>query len=127
VNDPNELALLPEVISEVELGEPRDYHEFFWDDTRDPNFGRSVDYHLGIHTQVCRFNGRGEHIVMAKDCPHFVESDEEGKKVIPNWTAQMMNENLWKCKDCGNVWHTTSPALIQMCPNCGSMRTGPVG
>jgi hypothetical protein len=91
VNDPNELAELPEVKREVILEEPRDYHEFFWDDTRNPNFGKSADSHWGIQTQVCRFNGKGEHTVMAKDCPHFEIEDEEGSKIQDGWTVQWKN------------------------------------
>lgn len=91
VNDPNELAELPARITDVELEEPRDYHEFFWDDTRNPNYGRGADNHWGIHTQVCRFNERGEHIGMAQDCPHFDIADEEGKKIQEGWTVQWQN------------------------------------
>ena len=101
VNDPSQLAQLPEVKKEVEFEEPRDYHEFFGDDQakpfylpprptvrseRLPNFGEEP---ARIHTQVCRFNERGEHVSMAKDCPHFDGDDEMGKKIVQGWTAQV--------------------------------------
>lgn len=89
MNDPNDLAQLPTVKQDIELEEPRDYHEFFWDDARNPNYGKSPDSHWGIHTQVCRFNERGEHVVIARDCPHYDQSNEEGPQIQKGWTAQV--------------------------------------
>lgn len=88
VNAPSELAELPQVKHEIEFEEPRDYHEFFYDDARNPNYGKHADSHWGIHTQVCRFNERGEHVSMAKDCPHFDIADEEGPQIQKGWTVQ---------------------------------------
>lgn len=90
LQDPHDKALLPELESaslEDLLEEPRDYHEFFWDDTP-LDSGRQIGYHHPIHAQVCRFNGRGEHIVMARNCPHFEMEDQEGKTIQKGWTAQ---------------------------------------
>jgi hypothetical protein len=88
VNDPSDLALLPEVKQDIILEEPRDYHEFFYDD-QPPHSRRFSEDHRGIYTQICRFDQEGNHVTMAKDCPHFVQSDEEGQKIQKGWTAQV--------------------------------------
>ena len=90
VNEPSELALLPELKEEIDFEEPRDYHEFFWDDQPgDP--GKYAAWHRGIHTQVCRFDPEGNHVTMARDCPHFELEDEEGKRIQEGWTVQWQN------------------------------------
>lgn len=88
VNDPSELALLPEMEEDLQLEEPRDYHEFFHDDLQGLNMSPTVGWQRGINTQVCRFNSSGEHIAMAEDCPHFDMEDELGKRIRPGWTVQ---------------------------------------
>lgn len=88
VNDPSELALLPELENtDLDLDEPEDYHDKFWEEYQ-PS-GRPVGYQPLIHTQVCRFNPKtGEHTQMAKDCPHFDTEDQEGQRINPSWTVQ---------------------------------------
>lgn len=88
VSDPHELAYLPEVKQEIEFAEPRDYHEFFYDDQQGLNLGTTTGDHLGIHTQICRFDSEGNHVYMAKDCPHFNIEDEMGKTIQQGWTVQ---------------------------------------
>jgi hypothetical protein len=86
VNDPSELALLPELVSDIPVEEPRDYHEFFWDEAVER--GRYASGYERAYTQVCRFDDNGEHITMAKDCPHFELEDETGKMIREGWTVQ---------------------------------------
>lgn len=90
VNDPSELALLPLPESQIyEDEEPRDYHEFFYDDQPPSNF-RQVGYPEYLHTEVtCHFNGQGEHTYMSPNCPHFDEYDQEGRRIRENWTVQI--------------------------------------
>jgi len=91
VNDPSELALLPEKISVVEEEEPRDYHEFFYDDIPAEG-GRYAGSPEMLYTEVtCHFNELGEHIYMSPKCPHFDMEDEEGRRVNPSWTVQSGN------------------------------------
>lgn len=87
VNDPNELATLPEVKREVAFEEPRDYHEFFFDDRPKPG-SKFAEDHWGIHSQVCRFDSEGNHVAMAHDCPHFDLEDEQGRRIQKGWTVQ---------------------------------------
>ncbi len=86
VNDPNELTLRPKLLVEVADEEPRDYHEFFWDEA--VQRGRHLSPERQPHTQVCRFDGAGEHVTMAKDCPHFEMEDEMGRRIATGWTVQ---------------------------------------
>jgi hypothetical protein len=88
VNDPFELTLEPTLEDKgMEFEEPRDYHEFFHDDRPAPgSYFASREY--GIQTQVCRFDSSGDHVTMAKDCPHFNAEDEEGKVIRKGWTVQ---------------------------------------
>lgn len=86
VNDPSEKALVPERFDEIADDEPRDYHEFFWDEGIQR--GRFVSWQPRIHTQVCRFDGNGGHVSMAQDCPHFEVEDEMGRNIPSNWTVQ---------------------------------------
>lgn len=87
VNDPHEKAALPEVVSDLEFEEARDYHEFFYDDLPQPG-GKYTGYHWGFHTDICRFDEQGRHTQMADNCPHFDLEDEEGKRILPGWTVQ---------------------------------------
>jgi hypothetical protein len=88
VNDPSELALLPEVEEDGLYAEPaRDYHEFFNDDRPMPG-QRHTGWNPPIQTQICRFNQYNEHTTMAEDCPHFNPSDEEGRIIRKGWTVQ---------------------------------------
>lgn len=66
--------------------EPRDYHEFFWEEAIER--GRHVQGRERLYTEVCRFDENGDHTVMAKNCPHFDSEDEEGKITRPGWTVQ---------------------------------------
>ena len=95
VNNPDEKAMLPELdkasIIEQLMEEPPDPREAFWEEASKVDSARSVDYHGAIHAQVCRFNSRGEHVIMARDCPHFETEDEEGKTIQKGWTAQIRN------------------------------------
>jgi hypothetical protein len=84
--DPFELAQPPELIKEEPEEEIRDYHDLFWEEAIER--GRYVSGDEFLHTQICRFNKDGEHITMAKDCPHFNIDDEEGKRIKPGWTVQ---------------------------------------
>lgn len=86
VNDPSELALPPKQISVVELEEPRDYHEFFWEEAIER--GRYTGRPDRGYTQVCRLDSHGEHVTMARDCPHFDLEDEMGRRINPGWTVQ---------------------------------------
>lgn len=87
MNDPFELTQAP-VIKEAEelFTEPRDYHEFFWDEAIER--GHHVQSNKRLHTQVCRFDEYGDHTVMARDCPHFNSDDEEGNIIRKGWTVQ---------------------------------------
>lgn len=88
VNDPSEKAHLPELEQSQELlEEPRHYRDFFWDD-QPLDTGRHVGYHRSLHTQVCRFDQEGNHLTIAKNCPHFDISDEEGRRIQKGWTVQ---------------------------------------
>jgi hypothetical protein len=88
INDPHELALLPEREQAQELfEEPRPYKDFFYDDHA-PASGRETGHVRGIHTQVCRFNQQGEHAYVADDCPHGSMEDEQGRIMPPGWTVQ---------------------------------------
>lgn len=67
--------------------EPRDYHEFFWDEAVER--GHHVDPRgKTLYTEICRFDQDGNHITMAKHCPHFDPEDEEGRKIRTGWTVQ---------------------------------------
>jgi hypothetical protein len=68
------------------LEEPRDPRESFWDEVKDE--GRYVGQKHRLYTQVCRFNQKGLHTVMAKNCPHFKGEDETGRSVRDGWTVQ---------------------------------------
>lgn len=93
VNDPVELAYPPVLEDKnIESEEPRDYHEFFYDDLP-YSFSRSVDHETGIHTDVCRFDDSGNHVLISGKCPHFDIEDEEGKIVKPGWTVQQNARN----------------------------------
>lgn len=88
INDPNELALLPEREQTEQLfDEPRPYKDFFYDDQAPPST-RETGYHRGIHTEVCRFNGKGEHTYIAEHCPHDNIEDEQGRVMPEGWTVQ---------------------------------------
>lgn len=94
VNDPFELTLEPKIEGwdqeEDENDEP-DYDEIFHSEFRHyPGIsGRS--YHAAV--DVCRFDEQGNHVVMAKNCVHFNEVDEEGPRVRPGWTIQMNRQS----------------------------------
>jgi len=87
VNDPWDKTL-PPVIEQAEdlFEEPRDYHEFFYDDLP-PSSNRELGYQHGLQSEVCRFKD-GKHITMAPNCPHFDEYDEMGRKIREGWVAQ---------------------------------------
>lgn len=89
VNDPSEKALLPTILVPEEelLAEPRDYHEFFYDDLPkyDPKFAGSP---YQPYTQVCVFDEEGNHTSMAHNCPHYDMEDETGRKIRGSWTVQ---------------------------------------
>lgn len=88
VNEPSEKAWLPEIEQSPELfDEPRHYSDFFYDD-QPLDSGPRVGYARGVHTQVCRLDGNGNHLTMAKDCPHFDGYDEEGRIIQKGWTVQ---------------------------------------
>ncbi len=87
INDPFELAEPPSLEeSEVYEDDPADYHDRFWDDVTPGN--RHVGYEVPIYIQVCRFDLDGNHTQMAKDCPHYDATDEEGPRIVPGWTVQ---------------------------------------
>jgi hypothetical protein len=87
INDPFELTHPPSLEdSEVYEDEPVDYHDRFWDDIS--LGGRQVGHEPPIYTQVCRFDTEGNHVEMARGCPHYDASDEEGPRVSPGWTVQ---------------------------------------
>lgn len=86
VNDPSELALLPELVSDIPVEAVRDYHEFFYDEAVER--GRYTSDYERAYTQVCRFDENGDHVMMAKDCPHFEAEDEMGKVIRKGWTVQ---------------------------------------
>lgn len=87
INDPYELMLEPQLISEIEFEEPRDYHEFFYDDLPEPG-SKYTEWHRGIHSSICVFDEHGQHVYMSDDCPHFESEDEEGKRIKQGWTVQ---------------------------------------
>lgn len=87
INDPFELAEPPSLEdSEVYEDEPEDYHDKFWEEFQ-PGV-RHVSYEPPIYTQVCRFDFEGNHVEMAKGCPHYDAVDEEGPRIVPGWTVQ---------------------------------------
>lgn len=87
VNDPFD-KMIPPALEQAEelLEEPRDYHEFFWDEAIER--GRHAQRMLGAQVQICRFDSSGNHLAMAKNCPHFDSDDEQGRKVRTDWTVQ---------------------------------------
>lgn len=87
INDPSELAMSPALISDIEIEEPRDYHDYFWDDQQ-LGSAKYADNSYGIHVQRCVFDDSGDHLYMAKDCPHFELEDEEGPRIQQGWTVQ---------------------------------------
>lgn len=86
--DPEQLMLKPRILEgELDVDEePRDYHEFFWDEAVER--GRQIGPSQRLHTQVCRFDQNGIHITMAAGCPHFEMEDETGRNIQRGWTAQ---------------------------------------
>lgn len=87
VDDPYALARQPELISDESLfREPRDYHEFFWDDQQMQET-RYAESDMGIHTDICVFRD-GHHVYMADGCPHFEPEDEQGRIIRQGWTVQ---------------------------------------
>lgn len=87
INDPFELMLKPKLASDIEYDEPRDYHDYFWDDQQ-MGPPRYADDEIGIYSDICVFDSSGDHLYMAENCPHFDAEDEEGKRIVPGWTAQ---------------------------------------
>jgi len=86
--DPFQAAQPPTVeLIEEELEEPRDYHDYFWDDIRYSQ-GRDAVRDSGMHMETCRFDENGDHVTMAEHCPHFDVEDETGKRIQPGWTVQ---------------------------------------
>lgn len=88
--DPYQL-MEPPALAEVEedlFEEPRDYHEFFWDEAIERGSNYVSGFSQRLHTQVCRFDKKGEHVIMARNCPHFEVEDEEGKRIRKGWTCQ---------------------------------------
>lgn len=87
VSDPFDKIFPPHLIDNpIEDDEPRDYHDFFWDDiTQGSNHIQGS--RRTLHTQVCKFVD-GVHTQMARDCPHFNMEDEEGRLIQKGWTAQ---------------------------------------
>lgn len=86
VNDPFDLTVPPSIESNIEIEEPRDSKDFFWDDV--VYWPDTVSYHQGLHTDICRFDEAGNHTQMSKKCPHFDPEDEEGRRITKGWTAQ---------------------------------------
>jgi len=86
INDPFDKAIPPSLEEVILDDEPRDYHEYFWDEYVER--GQRVSRKQKLYTQVCRFDQNGDHITMAKDCPHFDAEDEEGRRIRPGWTVQ---------------------------------------
>lgn len=89
LHDPVALVQHPTLAETEEevFEEPRDYHEFFWDEA--VQRGRSISgISERLYTQVCKFDEDGNHTVMARNCPHFDLEDEEGKRIQRGWTAQ---------------------------------------
>jgi hypothetical protein len=87
IGDPTELMLPPKLVQDIDLSEPRDYHEFFWDEA--VQRGQYAGPAGRAHTQVCRFDDQGDHVTMAKDCPHYEVEDEMGKHIPRGWTVQV--------------------------------------
>lgn len=92
VNDPHELALLPELEkSDVSFEEAPDPQQEFWEEAGDSVFsGYDAAYHQEIiaHRRVCVFDYNGNHVQMSESCPHFDAVDEQGPKVSAGWTVQ---------------------------------------
>lgn len=87
INDPFELAEPPTLEdSGILEEEPEDYHDRFWDDVKFG--GKRTGYQPRIYVQICRFDDEGNHVEMAKDCPHYDAVDEEGPRIVPGWTVQ---------------------------------------
>lgn len=91
INDPFDKMIPPKLENseEIDLEEgPRDYHEFFWDEAIER--GRYIERAPGktLYTEICRFDSQGNHLTMAKNCPHFDPEDEEGRKIRTDWTVQ---------------------------------------
>ena len=86
LTDPHQLAQLPTVEQEELEDEPPTPEEIFHGSFR--HYPDSVSHSYGIHTDVCRFDEKGNHTDMAEKCPHFDEQDEEGRRVNPGWTVQ---------------------------------------
>lgn len=90
LNDPDELSLPPVLEQMIEEEEPRPPEDFFWDDVPHSLYDRHLPFHQGIHVDACRFNDKGEHVHMAKNCPHYDTEDEEGRRIQQCWTVQSM-------------------------------------
>lgn len=86
--DPFQLAQPPTIegIEEMEEEAPPTPDEVFHS-----QFSHRPDdtsYHASFAVDTCRFDESGEHIQMARNCPHFDSHDEEGPRIIPGWTVQ---------------------------------------
>lgn len=77
---------------EIELEEPQDPENEFWEEAGDAGDAVSGGYHAGyhqpFHVDVCHFDEAGEHTHIADKCPHFNAEDEEGPRIRQGWTIQ---------------------------------------
>lgn len=89
LNDPFDLTLQPQIegwdkVEEEEQGP--DYQEIF---NAESHFRPgTLPYHNNFAVEICRFDNQGNHLTMAKNCPHYEGSDEEGPRIRPGWTVQ---------------------------------------
>jgi hypothetical protein len=74
---------------EIELEEPQDPENEFWEEAGDAvSGGYNAGYHQPFHVDVCHFDEAGEHTHIADKCPHFNAEDEEGPRIRQGWTIQ---------------------------------------
>lgn len=88
LEDPFDKALKPVNLPEEQEPDPRmDRQTVFWEEAASTLAGRDISAPERLYTQVCRFEN-GVHTEMADKCPHFNESDEEGRQIVKGWTCQ---------------------------------------
>jgi len=87
INDPFELMLGVKPPQQPEPEDPAD--------ERRKLFHSQIRYHPddtgyqhNLATDICRFDERGQHVQMAKNCPHYAQQDEEGPRIQQGWTVQ---------------------------------------
>jgi len=88
--DPFQLAEAPSIAEpEIDVEEPPSNEEIFYGSIR--HYPDTAGSELGIHVDACRFDEDGNHVQMAKRCPHYDAEDEQGRRIAPGWTVQSRN------------------------------------